>query len=173
MREDTGTAAVAAVDWERLGREEERLPALVGELAREAAGDDGAPAAEGIAARLRGAGGAAREALLLEFVREEVRSLLRLGALPAAEVGFFELGMDSLMAVELRNRLNRGLAGAPGGAPALAGTAVFDHPSPDKLARALAAQLAAPVPGEDPEEAPDSEAALDSLFEEIQAEFGD
>ena len=140
VREDAGAAAVAAVDWERLGRDEERLPPLVGELARAA---DGGAAADGIAARLRAAGGAEREALLLEFVRDEVASLLRLAAPPAPEAGFFELGMDSLTAVELRNRLNRSLSGALSGVrgDALADTAVFDHPSPVKLARALAGGL--------------------------------
>ena len=139
VREDTGATAVAAVDWERLERDGERLPALVGELAR--APDGGAPAADGIAARLLAAGRAERDALLLEFVREEVGSLLRLASSPTPEVGFFELGMDSLTAVELRNRLNRALSGAGGDAPALADTAVFDHPSPAKLAGALAAHF--------------------------------
>ena len=170
VREDAGAAAVAAVDWERLGREEGRLPALVGELVvREAPRD---AAGGGIASRLAAAEAAEREALLLELVRDEVASLLRLTAPPAPDVGFFELGMDSLMAVELRNRLNRTLAGARGDAPALADTAVFDHPSPAKLARALAAPFAGAAPGERAEDTPDPEAALDRLFEEIEAEFG-
>ena len=138
VREDAGAAAVAAVDWERLERDGGRLPPLVSELARAA---DGAAPADGIAARLRTAGDTEREALVLEFVLDEVASLLRLASPPAPEVGFFDLGMDSLTAVELRNRLNRALSGAGGDAPALADTAVFDHPSPAKLARALAAQL--------------------------------
>ena len=170
VREDAGAAAVAAVDWERLGREEERLPPLVGELVVRDLPRDAA--AGGIASRLGAAEAAEREALLLELVRDEVASLLRLTAPPAPDVGFFELGMDSLMAVELRNRLNRTLAGGRADAPALADTAVFDHPSPAKLALALAAHFAGAAPGERPEDTLDSEAALDRLFEEIEAEFG-
>ena len=173
VREDAGTAAVAAVDWERLGRNGERLSPLVAELLQAAAEGGGPPVADGIASRLQAAAGPEREAVLLEFVREEVRSLLRLASPPAPEVGFFELGMDSLMAVELRSRLSRALSGAPGATPALANTAVFDHPSPARLARALAAALPGAAPGEGPEETPDPETALDSLFEEIRAEFGD
>ena len=40
-------------------------------------------------------------------------------------VGFFDLGMDSLMAVEFRNRLNRALAGTY----EATNTVMFDHPS--------------------------------------------
>ena len=82
--------------------------------------------------------------MMVDFVREEVRSVLRLASPPPAEVGFFDLGMDSLMAVELRNRVNRALSGeytAPN-------TLVFDYPNAGKLGRHLLAQLgelAAPV----------------------------
>ena len=74
---------------------------------------------------------------MVEFVGEEVRSVLRLSSRPSPDVGFFDLGMDSLMAVELRNRVNRALAGeytAPN-------TLVFDYPNVGELGRHLLAQL--------------------------------
>ena len=71
------------------------------------------------------------------FLREELASVLRLRSLPPADAGFFELGMDSLMAVELRNRVNRAL----GGVLTMSNTAVFDHPDATRLARRLAGEL--------------------------------
>ena len=53
---------------------------------------------------------ASREELLVSFLQQEVQAVLRLSTAPEPTVGFFDLGMDSLMAVELRNRLNRAFA---------------------------------------------------------------
>jgi hypothetical protein len=64
-----------------------------------------------------------------------------LGIVPPARaalrVGFFEQGMDSLAAIELKNALQRGL-----GQPVLP-TLVFDHPSIEALAAHLDDMLAA------------------------------
>src|SRR5262252_367343 len=57
--------------------------------------------------------------------------------------GLFEIGMDSLMALELKNRLQSGL-GVP-----IPSTLAFDHPTVDAIARFLAADIfpaEAPVP---------------------------
>ena len=142
LREDVPVGAVASVDWPALGAGMGRPPALVSDLAG-SGGDEAAPGGAGdLAARLGGAAAMERERLAVEFVREATRSVLRLGELPAAELGFFELGMDSLMAVELRNRLNRGLAGAY----VVPNTAVFDYPTPGRLGRHLLEQLGATAP---------------------------
>ena len=79
---------------------------------------------------------------MVSFVQQELQAVLRLASLPETSVGFFDLGMDSLMAVELRNRLNRALSGSC----VVSNTAVFDHPDTASLARHLLAQIA--VPGE-------------------------
>ena len=89
-------------------------------------------------AELRGAAPADHFALLAAFLQSEVQSVLRLGEPPPRDVGFFELGMDSLMAVEVRNRLARSLPAEVVG-PA---TAVFDFPNIDALAEHLLASLA-------------------------------
>ena len=78
-----------------------------------------------------------REGLLASFVQGEVRAVLRLPSAPGATVGFFEMGMDSLMSVELRNRLNRALAGEY----TVSNTAVFDYPNVSSLARHLAEEM--------------------------------
>ncbi len=54
-----------------------------------------------------------------------------LPAKPDLKQGLFELGMDSLMAVELRSRLEAGLG------QALPPTIAFDHPTIERLARHL------------------------------------
>ena len=140
---DAGAAIVARVDWPAFRDAAGTPPPIVSELAP--GGDPAAPsrdeAGEELALRLRAATGASREALLLDFVRGEVQSLLRLSAPPPPDKGFFDLGMDSLTATELRNRLNRGLSRVVAGKDAVEATAVFDHPTADRFARHLAAQV--------------------------------
>ena len=87
--------------------------------------------------RLRAARASEREGVLVEFLREQLQRVLRLPAPPSPDVGFFDLGMDSLMAVELRTRLNRALAGEV----VVPNTVVFDYPNPAKLALYLAGEL--------------------------------
>ncbi|MGE3806112.1 MAG: SDR family NAD(P)-dependent oxidoreductase, partial [Gemmataceae bacterium] len=84
--------------------------------------------------RLRAAAPGERAELLVDFVQGQVARVLGLqpGQLPDRGTGFFELGMDSLMAVELRNRLQADLGGR-----ALSSTVVFDHPTVDDLAHHL------------------------------------
>ena len=154
VRENTEAAAVAAVDGERLGRDGRRLPPLLDELRSErgpagpAADGDGSVPDGRWAARLREAGTAEREELLRAFLQEEVRSVLRLRSPPPPDVGFFDLGMDSLMALDLRRRLDRALAGvlppAEGEESGVPNTVVFDHPDITRLARHLAARLESP-----------------------------
>jgi hypothetical protein len=104
-------------------------------LADEAAGAS-APGPS-LRTRLDEAPPAARRALLADHVQREVEAVL--GIVPPARApigqGFFDLGMDSLMAVELKNRLQRALARP------LLPTLVFDHPSIDALTAHLASEL--------------------------------
>ena len=110
-----------------------------------APGDAAAAAAPGDPRRrLSGLPAGERERELVRFVQEELAAVLRLRSVPAPDVGFFDLGMDSLTAVELRNRLNRAFAGDL----SLSNTAVFDHPDATRLGLHLASELegAAPEP---------------------------
>ena len=132
IRQDLGTSVVTAIDWEDLPSRPPFLEELV------APGDAPVAAAPSDPRRhLAGLSAAERERELARFVQEELTAVLRLRSPPAPDVGFFDLGMDSLMAVELRNRLNRAFAGDL----ALSNTAVFDHPDATRLARHLAAEL--------------------------------
>ncbi|HWO19183.1 MAG TPA: SDR family NAD(P)-dependent oxidoreductase [Kofleriaceae bacterium] len=91
-----------------------------------------------MAEQLRGLAPAEREHALLERVRAEVASVLGIADPSTLALGrpLSELGLDSLMALELRNRL----AAATGAR--LHATLVFDHPTPGALARFLTQKLA-------------------------------
>jgi acyl transferase domain-containing protein/SAM-dependent methyltransferase/acyl carrier protein/NADP-dependent 3-hydroxy acid dehydrogenase YdfG len=104
-----------------------------------------------------------RRDLLTEELQRIVAQALRLGAPEGLDprVGFFELGMDSLMSLEIRGRIQERLRlGQP-----LAVTTLFDHPNIERLAAFL---LGIGWP-EDVADAtqPGGPAPQDSLAEEI------
>ena len=122
------------------------LPALFhglvpppGDATRSTAKAGAAAQEPALAERLAWADDAGQERLLLDLVRRIAAVVLGYPSAEAieAEAGFLELGLDSLTAVEFRNRLNAatGLR--------LPGTAVFDHPAPVMLARWLRGELSA------------------------------
>ncbi len=80
---------------------------------------------------------AQRAGFVTEFLQCEVQNFLRLAQPPAATSRFLDLGTDSLMAIELRNRLHSQF----GGAFTINATAVFDYPTIGGLAEYLVAQL--------------------------------
>ncbi|OBJ48074.1 type I polyketide synthase [Mycobacterium sp. 1423905.2] len=94
---------------------------------------------------------AQRASFITEFLQREVQGFLRLAQPPAATSRFLDLGTDSLMAVELRNRLHSQF----GGAFTINATAVFDYPTIGGLAEYLAEQL--PESDPEPEPAPSAE----------------
>lgn len=78
-----------------------------------------------------------RAGFVTEFLQKEVQNFLRLAQPPAATSRFLDLGTDSLMAIELRNRLHSQF----GGKFTLNATAVFDYPTIGGLAEYLVGQL--------------------------------
>jgi hypothetical protein len=121
---------------------------------------------EDVVARLREALPAERHQVLVEFVARHVAAVLRLddaGAVGSRE-RLMDLGLDSLMAVELRTRLALGL-GLSSGLPA---TLVFDHPTADAIARFLlpAAVVEAPPPAAAPVEAAAPAATVEGLSDD-------
>ena len=89
-------------------------------------------------ARLLVAGAAERTRLLTDLVRNAAASALGMhpDAWPDLGRGFFEMGMDSLTALELRKRLERAIDRA------LPATLVFDYPNVNELASTLGDLLA-------------------------------
>ena len=147
VRADATTGIVLARDWAAFGESLEIRPPLLQDLLTGGADDrDDAPPAEDLLARLRQAPAETREEVLASFLQEEVKAVLRLTSTPAPSLGFFDLGMDSLMAVELRNRLNRAFAGAY----MASNTIVFDYPHIAALAAHLADELAEPGGADEP-----------------------
>ncbi|MGI5183699.1 SDR family NAD(P)-dependent oxidoreductase [Dactylosporangium sp. CA-152071] len=110
----------------------------------------------------------ARHRTVLELARTQVATVL--GRRDAGSIerdrGFTELGFDSLLAVELRNRLNQatGLQ--------LATTVVFDHPTLDALTAHLLAELVPAGPGAQPAVLADLDALAANLSNAVLDDRG-
>jgi surfactin synthase thioesterase subunit/acyl carrier protein len=114
------------------------LPPLLNKLTQAPTQQKSATAGRWLARRLKEVPDDERERTALELVRAEIAMVLghqTAEAVPAQQP-FLELGFDSLMAVELRNRLSvaSGLR--------LSATLVFDYPTPVALADHLRISLA-------------------------------
>jgi amino acid adenylation domain-containing protein len=106
--------AVLPVQWSRFAQSANgRVPKLLESLAREPASGPArqTPSAGGVAESLRRAPSSERRSMLARYVKGEIASLLGLGQADSLDPrqGFAAMGMDSLMSVELRSRLQTGL----------------------------------------------------------------
>ena len=74
---------------------------------------------------------------LVQWIQMEIAQVIGLpeGELPSTQIGFFDMGIDSLMSVDLKNRLSKqlGLDISP--------TLLFQHPNIDSLGEKLIHQL--------------------------------
>ncbi len=86
-------------------------------------------AVAGFVERLRGLTGDEQEQLVAQAIRQEIAAVLRLEGAHKVESSstFKDLGFDSLMAVELRNRVSAALG------VKLPVTVIFDHPSARRM----------------------------------------
>ncbi|MEZ4454678.1 MAG: SDR family NAD(P)-dependent oxidoreductase [Nannocystaceae bacterium] len=126
---DAAHRVVSPVDWAIFkpvleARRARPLLAAIEVKARASGGGD-------LRAALAGAPATERFERLVAHVRGAAAAVLRCASADEIEVdqGFFQLGMDSLMSAQLRARLQEDLAAA------LPATAVFEHPTVEKLAR--------------------------------------
>ena len=131
-----GVLAVADVDWSRLRPvlEARRTMPILSELGQAvAAVESGGELSQ----RLAGAVPGARRGLLIEALRARVREVARLS--PDAPVpldqGFFEMGIDSLMAVEMQGKLAKDLGRR------LPATLLMDQPNLGRLVEWLLTEL--------------------------------
>ncbi|TLH70251.1 type I polyketide synthase [Mycolicibacterium aubagnense] len=139
----TGQAAVVKANWQRAAKVlgSSRPPIL--ELVLPSPASDAVSDSE-LLKQLMEIPVPQRTGFVAEFLQREVQNFLRLAQPPATTSRFLDLGTDSLMAVELRNRLHSQF----GGKFSINATAVFDYPTIGELAEYLAGQL------------PDSESAV-------------
>ena len=88
-----------------------------------------------------------REDVLVAFVREQLAAVLRVASPEQIDrrQRLVDLGLDSLMVVELRNRVEGGL----GWKDVLSATLVYDYPSIEALVQFLLARLARMAEGGD------------------------
>ncbi|MEM9219592.1 MAG: SDR family NAD(P)-dependent oxidoreductase, partial [Cyanobacteria bacterium P01_F01_bin.150] len=130
----TPTGVVLDADWQRMGRYlGEVRPALLSQLLSQPS-----PTTEkGLLQQLRSAALADRLSLLMRYLQQDLQRILGFAQLPDPDVSVFDLGMDSLMAVELRNRLQQQL----GNTYTVPNTLAFDYPTIRRLATHLAEQL--------------------------------
>jgi acyl carrier protein len=149
MASDVGQVCAIDVNWRRFaGALPTRAPAYLSRLVRQPAArpaaDDGATLLQALEREPE----KTRAAVIQEYVRRATREVLAIG--PSfvfdASHGLRELGMDSLMAVELRNQLQAAIG------QRLPSTLAFDCPTVGDLADyigrlVLPAQPAAPVEG--------------------------
>ncbi len=149
LRAPSAQITVLPVEWETFLREPGGPRPLLSELASRRRGGRPTAAAEGrpestLARRLEEAPPGGRRRLLVAHVRDEAATVLALDAPQAVGVGqgLRDLGLDSLMAVELRNRLQASV-GRP-----LPATLAFDHPTVEAIADFLAAELGIPAVGD-------------------------
>ena len=151
VRQDVTNSVVMAMDWSVFEEAVEERPPLLEDMLSftSDAGTDSPALADDLISRVRETPAAEREGLLVSFLQQELQAVLRLPTAPEPSVGFFDMGMDSLMAVELRNRLNRALADTY----TASNTVVFDYPDIAVLARHLVEELGeiSPAPTPRPE----------------------
>lgn len=114
---------------------------------------------------LTAASAEARRSLLVTFLQGELQDVLGLAAPPDPTMGFVDLGMDSLKAIEFRDRL----ACAFGAELTMHDTMAFDYPSLDKLAYNILEVLKARkvLPEEVPPAGSAQEKSLEDLISEL------
>ncbi|MBU6352391.1 MAG: SDR family oxidoreductase, partial [Chloroflexi bacterium] len=139
----SGTLAVMQVEWETLAaaRRGSSFLASFGALSAED------PATSSLAQELAALTPNQRLSRLVGDLQQLVARVLGMAVLPSAETGFTDLGMDSLMALELRRELERALHCA------LPATVAFEHPTVNSLAAYLLADV---LVLSDPNDAPAS-----------------
>jgi acyl transferase domain-containing protein/acyl-CoA synthetase (AMP-forming)/AMP-acid ligase II/acyl carrier protein len=135
-RDDRGPVVAAEIDWRRFGPLLEARgprPMLAQVRERHDANDHGRASWRDLVARLRRSAAAERRRLLIETVRHEASAVLGIDPAEWRDLrrGLFELGMNSLGALELRQRLEQALGCT------LPTTLIFDQPNVESLASAL------------------------------------
>ncbi|MBF0396790.1 MAG: SDR family NAD(P)-dependent oxidoreductase [Desulfobacterales bacterium] len=85
--------------------------------------------------KLRSASTSERKNMLSQYLQHELSFVLKTSEQPDTKKGFFEMGMDSFMAVELKNRLDESFG------VSLISTLTFDYPNIESLVNYIAKEV--------------------------------
>jgi polyketide synthase 12/myxalamid-type polyketide synthase MxaB len=172
LRSEAIQAGAFSVDWDQLLE----LGQLWGwpylEAVAPAKGTESAVAskeAEELLLRLQGADSTGRREFLAGYVRTLVANVLNLDAPESLDLQqpLNETGLDSLMAVEIRNALSRGLGHA------LPVALVFHYPTIQAIADYLTEEIGTVEPGTVAEDKVDDRAAMFSEIEQLSESEAD
>ena len=81
-----------------------------------------------------------RAELLWTYLQESVARTLHMKSLPDPQIGFSELGMDSLLAIEFRKRIEKGLG------ISLPSTIAFEYPTVETLSGYVLLEIESRLP---------------------------
>ena len=141
VKQDLTAPTVTQVDWSFVAQEFDAYPPFFESLlsAKKAKVKESVSLthAAGLLTQLQETSVKQRKKMLEAFVQEELQAVLRLSSPPSTTTSFFDLGMDSLMAVQLRNRLNQAFAAEY----TTSNTVIFDYPNVSALAGHLTAEF--------------------------------
>ncbi|MCB0190965.1 MAG: SDR family NAD(P)-dependent oxidoreductase, partial [Anaerolineae bacterium] len=126
-------AAVASMDWAKFRRiyEARSSHPLLAEIGEQAEAVPSLVQPSTILQRLSETAVSERANLLITYLQREVAKTLQFPQLPQLRQGFFDMGMDSLLAVDLTHHLNQELG------ISLQPAVVFDFPTIQELAEYL------------------------------------
>jgi acyl transferase domain-containing protein/acyl-CoA synthetase (AMP-forming)/AMP-acid ligase II/acyl carrier protein len=131
MRRANDHVAILAIDWAAFVRGlPAQLPLLADLMPDAPPHDSRPPASSELLSLLLHATSSERRNILISHIQSEAAAILRLapGQVPDVTRGFFDMGFDSLMALELKGRLNASVGAA------LPSTLLFQFPSIESVA---------------------------------------
>ena len=130
LHQATAQLGIMHINWKKMGEQTTRIPSWLDSLLQQ-------KEESALIKQLQAVPQEDREILLKAAILQEVRKVLGLSSVQSLneQQGFFEMGMDSLMALELKNRLQTLLG------KSLSNTLAFDYPTLDQLVPYLAQQL--------------------------------
>ena len=142
LRQELAQASVSPMEWPQFCLQfgERGIPAFLRGLARQPNSEVLQAERTSLRGELEKATPRQRRDRLLRCVQEEVAHVVGLRQMPSPQQGFFDLGVDSLMTIEVRNRLQTRME------MALASTLLFTHPTIQDLTDFLANQFTLPEP---------------------------
>ena len=173
---DDTEVAVMHINWSKFLKQLslDKEPSLFVEIAGKEVSDAGEAQSSKVASceflrQLEDADAEDRATMLFDHIRQQIVAVLKLA--PSMELrsdqGFSELGMDSLMAVELKNRLMKSFGCS------LPSTLAFDYPTIQALADYIKTSVPALKADEKPEEMEIERPAERDQVEEVAEDMGD